>query len=158
MAKVEKDAFSSGVPIHEKPGKIFKLDEAGEGFDKDWSFGGTMTAENVKANKLRGIMWALREKCRSKIIEVSANMLAGIAIATRNLDLRQQVAKREQALHETKRKLQDTYKAAFLTLHSASKKVRKARMHREKLKDAKMHFVVAQVDANKARNDAKLEK
>lgn len=75
-----------------------------------------MNEEEVEASGLQGIMEALQEKCRSPSEEVPADMLAVIALAEQSFDSEREMTKREQALAEVERKLQNESSACRLSI------------------------------------------
>lgn len=65
-----------------------------------------MTAEEVKTSELREKDLALLEIYQSESVDISADMLAVVALAVYSLKLQRQVPNRVQALIEVKPKLQ----------------------------------------------------
>lgn len=105
-AIVKAAAPSDGGSVQVKRGRIVEPDLDVADVGKDWDLEGIITAKEVETSKLRGNMRAFQGMCRAKSAEVSADMLAVVALAEQCLDLEFTVSKLAQALDEVEWKLQ----------------------------------------------------
>lgn len=106
VAEVEEFALSGGGSVHKELREIAKSYVTVKNDDGDWDLEAIITAEEIEASRLRSKMRALQDKCRSKSVQILADMSAVIALAKRCLCLERQATNRKQVLREMERKCQ----------------------------------------------------
>lgn len=84
--------------------------------------------------------------------------MAVVSLSVRSLDVERLVTKRKQALIEVEQNLQIANNAALSTQHSCLAKAEEALNCRGDMENAEELLGVAQVAANKARDDSKVAK